>query len=104
MASSRIPRRRRAKSGEPNSRQLEPGGRLVASFGEAPASRVSRRDGHYDVHDRPMLVACIGRSTTNSMGWILVAPSNRLRDFVVMPDVGANPAREITDGGEDAAR
>src|SRR5215207_652955 len=38
------------------------------------------------------------------MGWILVAPSNRLRDFVVMPDVGANPAREITDGGEDAAR
>ena len=44
------------KSSEPNSRQLEPGGRLVASFAEAPASRVSRRDGHYDVHYRPTLV------------------------------------------------
>jgi hypothetical protein len=32
---------------------LEPGGRLIASFGQALASRVSRRDGHYDVHDRP---------------------------------------------------
>jgi hypothetical protein len=41
------------ENGEPNSRQLEPGGRLVASFGEAPASRVSPRDGHYDVHYRP---------------------------------------------------
>ncbi len=41
------------KSSEPNSRQLEPGGRLVASFGEAPPSRVSRRDG---VHYRPTLV------------------------------------------------
>src|SRR5207247_1528321 len=43
-------------NGERNSRQLEPGGRLVASFGEAPASRVSRRDCHYDVHYRPTLV------------------------------------------------
>jgi len=49
-------------------------------------------------------VDCMGRSTTNPMGGIAITPANRLRRFVVMPDVRANAAREIGDRRKDATR
>src|SRR5215831_9279029 len=46
----------------------------------------------------------MGRSTTNPVGRIAIAPSDWLRPFVVLPNVGANATREVGDRREDAAR
>src|SRR5207249_1430415 len=49
------------------------------------------------------LVDCMGRSTTNPMRGIAIAPANRLRCLVVVSDVRANAAREIGYRREDAS-
>src|SRR3954447_2555591 len=50
------------------------------------------------------LVACIGRSTTNSMRRIPIAPADRLCVFVVAADVLPATTGEIRDRRENTAR
>jgi hypothetical protein len=46
----------------------------------------------------------MNRSTTNPVVGIAVTPSDRLRPFVVLLNVGSDAAREISDGRKNAPR
>jgi len=58
----------------------------------------------------PKSVSCVaagglyGLKYCSSVTRIAIAPSDRLRPFVVLPNVGANAPREVWHGREDPAR